>query len=303
MTSSEAAPPTLATRLKDIASFVAPTTLITALLLYFGYVGTQARFAYFGVYLNMTDLANQDLVLYGLEVVYVPAALTLLVTLAAIAIHIAVSWLLTRTDRTRPILIAAGLTAVAAFLLIARAVIGLLVPAVARREIPGTTALALALGPLLIVYGTWIAVRVLRHRNADDRFTTWYGSEVTRRLRRLALAATAGLVVAGLFYAANSFAAAYGAGRGYDDAIRLPRQPEIVIDTKERLIDLPPGVIESALPAGKDTTFHFRYAGLRLLLESGERLFLVPGNWTAQSKTLVVPYDSDVRIQLIPRHQ
>ena len=111
---------------------------------------------------------------------------------------------------------------------------------------------------------------------------------MTRRLRRLALAATAGLVVAGLFYAANSFAAAYGAGRGYDDAIRLPRQPEIVIDTKERLIDLPPGVIESAL---------------RLLLESGERLFLVPGNWTAQSKTLVVPYDSDIRIQLIPRQR
>jgi hypothetical protein len=37
------------------------------------------------VYLNMTDLANQDLVLYGLEVVYVPAALILLVALAAIA--------------------------------------------------------------------------------------------------------------------------------------------------------------------------------------------------------------------------
>jgi hypothetical protein len=145
--------------------------------------------------------------------------------------------------------------------------------------------------------------RLVATRRADDRFTTWYGSEVTRRLRRLALGATAGLVVAGLFYAANSFAAAYGAGRGYDDAIRLPRQPEIVIDTRERLIDLPPGVVESALPAGKETTFHYRYAGLRLLLESGERLFLVPGNWTAQSRTLVVPYDSDIRIQLIPRQQ
>lgn len=70
----------------------------------------------------MTDLANQDLVLYGLEVVYVPAALTLLVALTAIAIHIGVSGLLTRTDGTRPILIMAGLTALAAFLLIARAV-------------------------------------------------------------------------------------------------------------------------------------------------------------------------------------
>jgi heme/copper-type cytochrome/quinol oxidase subunit 2 len=197
----------------------------------------------------------------------------------------------------------AGLTALAAFLLVARAVIGLLVPAVARREIPSTTALALAVGPLLIVYGTWIAVRVMRRRNTDERFTTWYGSEVTRRLRRLALAATAGLVIGGLFYSANSFAAAYGAGRGYDDAIRLPRLPEIVIDTKERLIGIPPGVIESALPAGKNNSFHYRYAGLRLLLESWERLFLVPGNWTAQSRTLVVPYDSDIRIQLVPRQQ
>ena len=144
----------------------------------------------------------------------------------------------------------------------------------------------------------------MSHRVADGGaphgFATWYGSEVTSRLRRIALAATAGLVVAGLFYAVNSFAAAYGAGRGYDDAVGLPERPEVILDTKERLVDVPPGVTERDLPADKDAAFRYRYSGLRLLLESGERLFLVPGNWTVQSKTLVVPYDSDIRIQLIP---
>jgi hypothetical protein len=35
-------------RAKDLASFAAPVTLLTGLLVYFGYIGTRARFEYFG---------------------------------------------------------------------------------------------------------------------------------------------------------------------------------------------------------------------------------------------------------------
>src|ERR1700754_771735 len=86
-------------RIRDIAGIVAPTTAVTALLLYFGYIGTRARFAYFGVYLDLTEISNQDRVLSGLEVLYVPAALVLLAILAGADCHAAVSWLVAQPGR------------------------------------------------------------------------------------------------------------------------------------------------------------------------------------------------------------
>ena len=39
---------------------------------------------------------------------------------------------------------------------------------------------------------------------------------------------------------------------------------------------------------------------MRLLVASGGRLFLVPERWTADSCTIVVTYDGDVGVQLVP---
>jgi hypothetical protein len=287
-------------RLHGIGGIVAPTTVVTALLVWFGYVGTRARFQYFGVDLDLTDLSNQDLVLYGLEVVYVPAAGIALATLVAVASHAAVAWMLTEPGRRTAGLMVASAAAVVGALLLARATIGVLVPHVAREEVPGTTPLSLAAGPALIGYATWIALRALRHgagESAGARFAEWSDGATGKRLRRVALAAVGGLVVAGLFWASNSFAAAFGASRGYDDATHLPGRPEVVIDTKEPLVALPPGVTQQRL---NGSAFHYRYRGLRLLLESGGRLFLVPARWTTQGKALVVPYDADIRLQLVP---
>jgi hypothetical protein len=44
-------------------------------------------------------------------------------------------------------------------------------------------------------------------------------------------------------------------------------------------------------------TFHYRYRGLRLLIEGQDRMFLVPDKWSASDSTLVVPLDSSVRVQ------
>jgi hypothetical protein len=268
-------------RVRDIAGIVAPTTALTALLLYFGYIGTRARFAYFGVYLDLTEISNQDLVLYGLEVLYVPAALVLLAILAGAGCHAAVRWLVGRPDRRRAAITAAAFAILAGVLLLARGVIGLLVVRVSRTEIPGTSPLALALGPALIAYGLWAGGKVLgRHR-----------------VHRVVTVAAAGLVLVGLFWAANSFAWAFGQGRAVDDARTLPDRAEVVLDVKERLLDLPEGVSETALPG---EGFRYRYRGLRLLVAAGDRLFLVPATWTERGRTLIIPYDNDVRIQLIP---
>jgi hypothetical protein len=294
-------------RTKEIAGFIAPTTAITALLIYFGYVGTRARFAYFGVYLDLTELSNQNLVLYGLEVLYVPAALALLALLAGAACHAAVGWLVSAPDRSGTALTVAAFAALGGVLLTARALIGILVVQVAQTEVPGTSALALALGPVLLVYAGWIAATVLSRRTGRSvpaaSFAAGHVGARSARLRRLTTVVVGGLVLVGLFWAANSFAWAFGQGRAVEDALGLPAQPEVVLDTKEALVDLPQGITEVPLPTDAEQAFRYRYRGLRLLLAAGDRLFLVPAHWTEEGRTLVVPYDDEIRIQLIPSPQ
>jgi hypothetical protein len=292
----------LATRLSQWGAVIAPTTVATAMLLYFGYIGTRARFAYFGVYLDLTELSSRDLVLYGIEVLYLPVAVLLLAVLALVGVHLVASWATTGERDRGVVLLIAGIVALIGVLLTARTVIGLLVGHVAREEPAGSTALAMAAGPALVAYACWLAARVMVHHDrATSAFRTWYLSRSIRTLRLTALTAAAALAVTGLFWAGTSFAWRLGEGRAYDDALQLPKRPEVVLDTGQRLIDLPPFVQETTLPASKGDTFHYRYRGLRLLIQAGDRLFLVPGQWTAQGRTLIVPYDDSVRIQVIPQ--
>ena len=297
---AEPQPSGFLTHARELANIVAPVTLVTTLLLYFGYIGTRARLEYFGVYLDMTGLTNQDLVMSGLEVVYFPAAMLFLAVLAGAIAHAAVTWLLTRPGRSRETLVLGAVVVTLGILAVGRALVGLFNVEVSTVETPGTTPLSLALGPLLTAYGIWICWRIAR----NPALQAWHDSPPMRQVRIVALAAVGALLVVGLFWAANSFAWAFGTGRAYEEAGRLPDRPEILIDTKERLVALPPEVVETSLASPGNSPdkegFRFRYGGLRLLIEADGRLYLVPAAWTATSRTIVVPYDDSVRVQLIP---
>lgn len=299
-------------RLKQLTSVVAPTTLISSLLFFFGYIGTRSRFAYFGVYLDLADLSNQRLLLYGLEVTYTPAALGFLAVLAAITVHAGVRWLLDVRKSDTAILIIGPGTIIVGILLLARALLGIFSDSVYENEPTGTTPLALACGAVATAYGVWICARRARRAAADraerSELIAWYDGPAMAGLRRAGQICVCGLAIAGLFWAVHKFAWESGFSRAYKDAVKLPDQAEVVLDTRERLTDLsaelPAGVTESMLaPAAKQatTTYRYRYRGLRLLLSSGGKLFLVPEHWTKRGRTLVVPYDANVRIQLIPK--
>jgi hypothetical protein len=290
----------LSTKLSQWGAIVAPTTVATAMLLYFGYVATRARFNYFGVYLDLTDLSSRDLALYGIEVLYLPTAVLLFAVLLSVAVHLAATWATTLRTARRTVLSVAGLVLLAGLLLVARAVLGLAVAHVSRDEQPGSTALALALGPCLCAYACWLAGRVTLHTGrAPSGLRKWYVA--TRRLRLVGLAATAGLALTGLFWAGTSFAWRLGEGRAYDDALQLPSRPEVIVDTPDRLTEMPAYVQETRLPDDTSSKFHYRYRGLRLLIQAGGRLFLVPEHWTADGRTLILPYDESIRLQVVPR--
>jgi hypothetical protein len=305
----------MAERVVLVANFVAPVTVLTSLLLYFGYAGTRARMQYFGVSLDMANLSNLDLALYGLEVLFFPASMIFMALFLGAAAHGAITWLLSTPERDTISLSIAALMATIGTLGVGRALVGLLWANVSRNEVPGTTPLTLAFGPALVAYGAWIGWRVSRRQPTGApsrilRLLDWFGGEHAKQIRRVALTGVGGLLVAGLFWATNNFAWAYGSGRAYDDALGLPDRPEVWVDTRERLTDPPPGVTETPLPgppappaavnSPDPPAFQYRYTGLRLLLEADGRLYLVPGAWTHQSRTIVLPHNTDVRIQLVP---
>jgi hypothetical protein len=52
---------------------------------------------------------------------------------------------------------------------------------------------------------------------------------------------------------------------------------------------------------GPDERYPYRYSGLRLLVMSGGKYFLVPDGWTRESgAVLVIPDTADIRVEFSP---
>lgn len=108
-----------------------------------------------------------------------------------------------------------------------------------------------------------------------------------------ALVLIAGITVLSMFWAANSVAHAHGRGDAIDMSGTLASRPGIILDTKERLDIVLPGMTEYSLPG---PTFKYRYRGLRLLVEAHDRLLLVTDAWEkGDGKTLVIADDDSIR--------
>jgi hypothetical protein len=273
-------------------SVIAPTTLLTALLFYFGYVETTAEYRYFGITIGTLELTTQDLVLRSIGALYVPLGGLLALLIAMSWIHGAVSRRLTSGGSSRSLRRLGAALAILGAAGVVRGVIGVLVPEVARTEAVALSPLSLALGSMAAAYGARLWRRA-SGRVGDDRGTVWS--------RRASLALTAGLVTLSLFWATNSFAAAYGRGRALEAAARLEDRPRVTLDTTERLFIVSSGdslgVVETPLaPVENGQRFRYRYTGLRLLVEAQGRMFLLPDRWNIDAGyTLVISAGNDLR--------
>jgi hypothetical protein len=272
-------------QLSTVAGVLAPTTVITALLYYYGYVATYARFGYFGVDLATLRLSTQDLVLKSVAVLYVPCAVLLGLGIAYLVIRNRTRMALAARARWRS-LRRVGRVAVALGVgLIIRAVVGVVVPSVAVTEFPATTPMALGAGTLSLLYG-----RHLLRNTVPGRGDMVPGNAV--------VILGAGIVILSLFWAANTFAAAYGSGQAERDSKALTSRPAVTLDTRERLYLNTACAEETLLPADTDQSFRYRNRGLRLLAVGSDRLFLIPDRWRDGCQILVVRDDDSVRIQL-----
>ncbi len=253
-------------------SFIAPATFISALLFYFGYVSSRAQFAYFGVDVDVLGFDTREYVMRSPQALLVPALVLLVAGAATVALLAGV-----RTGRVGPratrrlALVGGVLGGVGLLLVFLYAWVGdwLWYPLVT---------------PLVITVGVGLVAVVGRQRGLPSGVVVF-----------LVLVA-----VVSTFWATATLAQWTGRGIARTTARNLDDLPAVVLDTTESLY-LKDGVTDERTlpdkgPVPEGQKYRFRYYGLRLLVQSGDRMFLVPDPWTASGSTLVFDM-SDVRIK------
>jgi hypothetical protein len=273
-----------------VGGVVAPVTLVTAVLFYFGYVHTQAQLEYFGVDVDLLGLGTQDFVMRSPGVLLVPMLVLLLGGAALLLADGVVRRRLAAADAARHRRTARTLVAVGSVVLLLGVALVLAFPAVGDWVLyPLVAPTVLGCGAALATYGLVLA----SHAPGSGRTGVVRAADPVRTVEVLLVLT----VVAALFWATATIAQWAGYTQASDLAADLGVLPAVVLDTEQRLQLGDDVVTQEPLRADDGDRFRFRYTGLRLLAEGDGTLFLVPERWTDDGSTLVVPV-SDVRFRL-----
>ena len=268
-------PPTGIDRWVSLAtSFVAPVTVISGVLFYFGYVAARAQYDYFGLDVDVIGLSTRAYVMRSPQPLLTPMLVLVLGGVAVVALH---HWV--RRQAAEPwfgrlvtIVLGVGLA-----LLVAGTVL------LAGFSLVGGWAYYALVTPVLLGGGAALVAYALRLR----------GGKLEPRIVLL----WAG-VAACVIWATATTAQWTGRGLAMEQARNLRSLPSVVLDTRERLhVPATAGVEEVVRPDAGEDEYRFRYWRLRLLIQGDDRMFLVPDTWSAGGTTILVRLDDDVRVQ------
>jgi hypothetical protein len=278
--------------LQIVGSIVAPTTLVTGLFIYFGFVYAVAYFRYFGINYTLLELPNQAFLMLSANGVPVPLAVLAGAALLFLWLH------------QVPFGRASGRVRLLAWgLLVAVAVAGagLLVLVVAdaifhRRLFPAglweARGLSLAIGVVLVPFAAhlWRALRGSGSREAARPG----GTAAVIIARWFCLAVLFGV---GLFWAVGSYAMRMGTQEAAGHVANLRCAPDAVLYSEKSLNLQYAGVWEEPA-AAPDGAYGFRYPGLKLVPQPGKQYLLLPGDWAPGSRpAILLPRSDDLRLE------
>ncbi|MEV4369367.1 hypothetical protein AB0J71_20010 [Nonomuraea sp. NPDC049637] len=288
-----------------LAHVVTPTTFIAAIMVYFGAVRTNTMYARLGVDQSMLGLSLQD---YALRSVTLAAEPLILVLVAALVAPPAHAWL-TRSAERHPAF-AKWAVRVMAVLGAAGAALGIgslagwrLMPPYASlgewRSLPPYAGVAgwrplpayamplcLGLGVFLLVYCSSL------RRRLDPRHAPAATDQLVRRTLCMAL------LLFLLLWAITLFAQSRGEREANRTLAGMRRLPSTVVYAARRLNLEGPGITETALP-DPAAMYRFRYTGLRLLINSNQRYFLLPACYMSDpsARAIALPADDSLRLE------
>src|SRR5829696_1227867 len=114
--------------LEGMALVLAPGTLLTALAYYFGWVRTDALYAYFGIDVGHLGLSTTDYILRSVEPLWLPASVMLLIILLGVWGHSVLDRWLEAGRYSLQLRILTWILPALAFALLLRGVFGIIMP-------------------------------------------------------------------------------------------------------------------------------------------------------------------------------
>jgi hypothetical protein len=270
---------------------VAPVTLITALMFYFGVQHAHWYFHYFGINHTVMGLTTQDYLLRSADGLFIPLtglAATVLILLWVIRLTTG-----RLTDDRRLAAQRAGSVVAAALGTVAViiAIIGMVGPEVFE-EASAVPGLCLAAGALLLALASNTHWR--ERSGGRTALPGWVGLSEWG-----ALFIVVGI---GLFWSVTNYSAAVGETRAYRTAFELSAEPEAVLYSKARLSvpEMTAREIECSQPVQSETAYRYRYEGLKLVLATDNAYFLLPFDWPAGGGiAIVLPRTESVRLEFL----
>jgi hypothetical protein len=279
---------------KSVGAIVAPTTLVTALLFYFGWARTNAQASYLGLDATTLGYSNQDYLLRSISSVLLPAGEVLVVGLVCLWADAAIG---RRIDQRRNL-------ALFRALMFAAWGVGVVLLAVGVSGLNDRGPLiSLRVLPLLFLGGIGLAayaVHLHRRLPGGDRSTS-PGDRSSGSMPSLSSLLVAVLLAMALIWEVANYADSVGRGLGRRmmSEAQLAGRPDVVVYSPKRLHIEAEGVTEAAF-AEPDSAYGFRYSGLKLLFRSGGKYFLVPASWTPDhGVNIVLPDVESMRIEFI----
>jgi hypothetical protein len=276
-----------------LGAIVAPTTLLTSLLFYFGWSRAYWFYIYFGVNSTLLDLTTRDYLQISFDALFVPLTVVALAGLLVLWGHAALRVRLTAGSESR--LIRVGIPAMAAAgAILATAGLWSVWATTRLDRYLAVAPLSLALGVVLLVYAGHLW-RLLTAANAPA------GRAAAPPWVAVAEWAVVFVLVGlSLFWAATDYSAAVGRGRAQDALAALPGEPNAVIYSERSLSLHAPGVRETRCQ-DPEAAYRYRYDGLKLVLQSGGQYLFLPAGWTSgNGVAILMPRSDSLRLEFTP---
>jgi hypothetical protein len=285
--------------LKIVGTIVGPSTLLTALLFYFGLLFCVGYFHYFGVNFTVLDLSVQGYLVMSAASSIIPLIYAAGATLVALWLYqLPLERLSAGTLRTA-LRILAPSVAVTGLILVSLAMVDaisavLVFPA----TFPEARGLSLTIGILLLAY----AARLRRVLTAERR-----PAQVPRLVPEAVVVAKWGAVFiltsVGLFWAVGSYAVGAGVREAQGLAADLPAQSDVVLYSDKSQSLQGPGVHEATCQ-NPNAAYRFRYDGLKLVPQSGDHYLFLPAGWSpAEGAAILIPRSEATRLEFSPPGQ
>lgn len=286
--------------LRGIAALVAPTTVVTALLYYFGWARTSTQAHLMGLEQSLFGYSARDYILRSMSSLFTPLFVGLVVVLVGIALHMAIIRVALppagppRSRRTLRLfalvpMVVGGAMGVAGFLGAAGLPrdVDTRVTEEALTILQVIFPLSVTVGIGLVGYGVHLRRRLVGSDTEGEEPT---GEE--RALRLLAAAVFPLLLLLGMFWTVSKYAALKGRELAAVVENRMPFLPDVTIYSARRL-ELQPPVTEREVGSA-ESAFPFQYTNLKLLFLSDGKYFLRP---TGSTLNIVIADSQDLRFE------